>query len=206
MAREPKTKPFSKMTFEERVAHVWDSMTPEEQQAAREGLEADRELKASRGANKFNQARHKPPGNLTPATLATEIVGARYRMAAAMAFVEAATKADADGRRYGVDLVREPGNPHDPNAIKVMGWIERKGFLWGTARDSWHVGYVPAETAEYLVDEYYAVNIRVQAELYSMYRRFDGGELPDMKFIALVPHGEGMQERSRAAGSPRAGR
>ena len=69
-----------------------------------------------------------------------EVAGIPYRKAAALAF--------ARGKQQYLELEREPSNPHDPNAIKVIG--VSKG-LFGWKRH--FVGYVPRETAKEIAEE-----------------------------------------------------
>jgi hypothetical protein len=56
----------------------------------------------------------------------------------AIAFARAAREAEAKGLIYGVELEHRPDNPHDPNAIAVIGIAERKGWFKRTV-DRWHI-------------------------------------------------------------------
>lgn len=69
-----------------------------------------------------------------------EVAGIPYRKAAALAFARC--------QQQYLELEREPDNPHDPNAIKVIG--VSKG-LFGWKRH--FLGYVPRETAEQIAEE-----------------------------------------------------
>jgi hypothetical protein len=69
-----------------------------------------------------------------------EVAGIPYRKAAALAF--------ARRQQQYLELEREPDNPHDPNAIKVIG--VSKG-LFGWKRH--FLGYVPGEIAEQIAEE-----------------------------------------------------
>lgn len=68
-----------------------------------------------------------------------EVAGLHIRRADAMLYVAGAVEADEAGEPHGLNLEREPDNPHDPNAIRVIGW-------WGSSRT--FLGYVPKEYAE----------------------------------------------------------
>ena len=63
-----------------------------------------------------------------------EVAGIQFRIPAARAF--------AGGSDHALRLEREPGNRHDPNAIKVIA--VSKGWFFRQAR---HIGYVAAEVA-----------------------------------------------------------
>jgi hypothetical protein len=64
-----------------------------------------------------------------------EVAGVSHRLSDARTFVK--------GRSQELRLEEEPGNSHDPNAIKVIGVYKR----WFTTH-SVHLGYVPAEIAK----------------------------------------------------------
>jgi hypothetical protein len=68
-----------------------------------------------------------------------EVAGVQHRLSNVRAF--------ASGRHHALRLEREPNNPHDPNAIKVIGIY--KGWFF-THRV--HIGYVPAEIAEEIAE------------------------------------------------------
>jgi hypothetical protein len=63
-----------------------------------------------------------------------EVAGIPHRMGNAVAFARR-------GQHY-LELEREPNNPHDPNAIKVIG-VSKGWFFWRRH----FLGYVPRETA-----------------------------------------------------------
>jgi len=64
-----------------------------------------------------------------------EVAGIHHRKAAASKFIR--------GRGHSLELVREPRNRHDPNAIQVFGSV---AGLFGRKRLL--LGYVPADMAE----------------------------------------------------------
>src|SRR5262249_61991388 len=70
-----------------------------------------------------------------------EVAGTSHRIDAAVAF------AQAEGQY--LTLEPEPTNPHDPKAIRVLGWTQSRGIP-----ESFFVGYVPKELAEVMPPEY----------------------------------------------------
>ncbi len=64
-----------------------------------------------------------------------EVAGIAYRKAAAAKFIK--------GKDHRLELVREPSNKHDPNAIQVIGNV--KGLF---GRKRLFLGYVPAKIAK----------------------------------------------------------
>lgn len=67
-----------------------------------------------------------------------KVAGINYRKDAAIRFVR--------GKEHQLELVREPSNRHDPNAIQIIGSV--KGLL---GRKRLFIGYVPADIAKRLV-------------------------------------------------------
>jgi hypothetical protein len=67
-----------------------------------------------------------------------EVAGIPHRKRAAIAF--------AKGKQHRLELEPEPKNPHDRNAIRVIG-ISKGWFFWHRRL----LGYVPQETAERIV-------------------------------------------------------
>ena len=74
------------------------------------------------------------------------IVGERHRLVACRDYINGLKRAAGAGLRFGVDLVREPSNPHDPFAIKVLGFWQESGWL-GPKRLEAHIGYLSAPLA-----------------------------------------------------------
>lgn len=67
-----------------------------------------------------------------------EVSGIHYHKAAAARFIR--------GKEHQLELVREPTNRHDPNAIRIIGSV--KGLF---GRKRLFIGYVPAEIAKRMV-------------------------------------------------------
>lgn len=71
------------------------------------------------------------------------VAGLTYRKGAVRAFVSASSS------RKWIELVLEPYNSHDRNAIKIIGCAP--GMLWGVNR--WHIGYIEAGIAAELAEQ-----------------------------------------------------
>jgi len=82
-------------------------------------------------------------------------------------------------------MVREPDNFFDRNAIKIVGFSERALFLGLMPPRERHIGYVPADLARELVEEYFEKNIPIGCELYAIYVGRDG--YIDVSFMPLRP-------------------
>jgi hypothetical protein len=127
-------------------------------------------------------------------TLAESVVGVHHRKANAVAFARAAQRAEAKGLIYGVELEHRPDNPHDENAIAVIGLAERRGWF-SRKVDKWHIGYLDRDTAAEIVADLVSRHIAVAAELYSIYESADG--FLDFKIIVLAPPGHSSKIRQR---------
>jgi hypothetical protein len=110
----------------------------------------------------------------------------QHRKVDALAFARAVQAAEQKGLRYGVMLEREPLNPHDQKAIKVIGSALVKPWFGAPCERSWHIGYVPREVSEELVEDLYSQNHPCAAELYGIYV---GRDFIDIEFFVLVPKG-----------------
>jgi hypothetical protein len=135
---------------------------------------------------KFGRDRHRPSGAWIQATGLLDVVGVQHRKAEALAFARAVQTAEQKGWPYGVRLEREPFNRYDPNAIKVIGHAHVKPLFGAPSERSWHIGYVPREVAEELVEDLFSQNHPCGAELYGVYV---GRDFIDIEFFVLVPKG-----------------
>ena len=116
--------------------------------------------------------------------LAFNVAGIAHRRDAALRFARAAMKCEKANRHYGVVGLRDLDNPHDSNAIRVIGqWVER-GWFGGEKTRHVHVGYVPADVAATIVEAYGTAR-NPDFSLYSVYLGDDG--FVDIKVIALGP-------------------
>ena len=69
--------------------------------------------------------RYWPRPALPPGTV-FDVAGIAHRRDAALRFAKAALKCEKANRHYGVVGLRDPDNPHDSNAIRVIGqWVKR---------------------------------------------------------------------------------
>jgi hypothetical protein len=104
-----------------------------------------------------------------------EVAGTHHRIDAAVAF------AQGDGQT--LTLEPEPTNPHDPKAIKVLGWSHSR-------RESYFVGYVPKDIAEAISTEYQP---RIKNIWLGGYQK----PVVYIRFDILVPKGTEEPERQK---------
>jgi hypothetical protein len=83
------------------------------------------------------------------------------------------------GKRLALELKREPKNPHDANAIKIVGIV--RGLLFKRRYD---IGYLPAEIARKIVQGGFWPN--VGADL----RMVQWGEYTTIEFDLYGPKGQ----------------
>jgi hypothetical protein len=72
------------------------------------------------------------------------IVGEKFRLNEGTSFFEAITEAVSRDDEFGVLLEREPNNPHDKLAIKVVGYVN---FRHLGRYEYFHVGYIDRKLA-----------------------------------------------------------
>lgn len=145
-------------------------------------------------AAKYGQDRHQPTGEWVQATTVVPVFGIQYRRDAAFAFAAAARKAEVRGWMYGVKARPEPTNAVDPNAIKVVGFAEQRGFLRRPRVTDWHIGYLDRDTAADITGTLVAEGVPISAELYSIY---ESDDFLDVKIIILAPPGHSLSTRIR---------
>lgn len=118
----------------------------------------------------------------------------RHRRVAAVTFLNGLTYAEEAGDDWGVELEREPSNPHDPYAIRVIGRYTKYRKRWFrsplTSIERIHIGYVDGGLAAHLGR--FGNDIPLAAEVYEIARlkKFDmkGEGLPlIIKIIVLIP-------------------
>ncbi|MCA3692790.1 HIRAN domain-containing protein [Aquidulcibacter sp.] len=134
----------------------------------------------------FGKDRHRPDGVWVQASAAVSVAGISFRKADALAFANDVKKSEAAKLHYGLEVEREASNPHDSNAIKVIG-VARVPSLFGQKTTRRHIGYVPAEEAELLCAHVLAHGQKIAAELYRIY--LSDEKFLDVKMIALAPKG-----------------
>lgn len=86
------------------------------------------------------------------------------------------------GRRLALELKRDPGNPHDSNAIKIIGVV--RGLIF---KRRYHIGYLPADIARKIVQGGFWPN--VGADL----RTVQWGEYTTVEFDLYGPAGQKKQ-------------
>jgi hypothetical protein len=134
----------------------------------------------------FGKDRYKPDGVWVQASSAVSVAGVSFRLVDALAFAKDVKKSEAAKLHYGLEVEREPSNPHDSNAIKVYG-VARVPSLFGQKTTRRHIGYVPSEEAELLCIHVLANGQKIAAELYRVY--LSDENFVDIKMIALAPKG-----------------
>lgn len=136
---------------------------------------------------RFGKDRYQPEGQWVQTTIMLKVAGVQHRKDNAGEFARAVHVAEASGARYGLSLSPEPGNPHDPNAIKVFGVVGSK---------SWHIGYLDRDTAAEVTQDLISKGVPIAAELYEVWVGEEG--YVDFKMLVLAPSGYGHKARLRA--------
>lgn len=144
---------------------------------------------------KFGRHRHRPLGKWVQATTAIDVVGTEHRLRNARRFAAAVAKAERREQPYGARLKLEPDNPHDRNAIAVLGWVRVKPFLRSARIAEWHIGYLPRDLAATLHAEMISQGIKIDVELYSIFIR---GDYHEFRVIVLAPPGHSHSSKMRA--------
>lgn len=138
--------------------------------------------------------RRRPPGAWRQFQMADRVIGMRHRRMDAVTFLNGMVSAEEAKQDWGIELEREPENPRDPNAIKVIGrWTETKKRWFRapeTAVRRLHIGYVDGDMAAALAE--FGPSLPIAAEVYEVTRLKDfdlsGDGLPlVIKIIVLVP-------------------
>ena len=133
--------------------------------------------------DKFGRDRHAPTGDWARASEYLEAVGVHHRLSSTRQFASAVREAERRKLRYGIRLQPEPSNPHDRNAIRLVGHCEVARLFGGPAVKEWHVGYVDRETAERLNAKFISRGASLEGELYGIYVSDDG--YIDINYFAL---------------------
>lgn len=136
-----------------------------------------------------------PEGDWKRVTELQKVVGVQYRKPNAIEFARAAFRAHENGEPFGLSAEREPDNPHDRHAVKILGWGEgRSTFLSRKTRLSFHVGYVDAYTSGRIAEKF--PDVPLAAEFYSLYEG-PGGYI-DISFFVVAPtHLAAVSARSK---------
>lgn len=111
--------------------------------------------------------RHRPPGKWRRVEPWFQVAGAVYRIDDAVSFVLGAAECEKAGTPYGLDVEREPENPHDPKAIAIFGW-----WTSPAGRQRVKIGYAPRDVAR----DHRDPDKPIAAEIENLYlaNRYDG--------------------------------
>lgn len=142
---------------------------------------------------RFAEDRHRSPGDWVQFTNVLDVVGVVHRLTDGQAFARAAQIAERRRLMYGVNLQFEPNNPHDRNAIAVIGAADCPG-LFGVKAKEWKIGYLPREVAADVVSELIEPSLAVSVELYSIYRT---DRYLEIRIIVLAPPGHSHSARMK---------
>lgn len=125
-----------------------------------------------------------PDGQWRRVTELQSVVGVQYRKPNAIEFAKAGFAAHQRGDPFGLIAEREPTNPHDPHAVKIIGWGNgRSTFLGRKVPLNLHVGYVDADTSGRIAEKY--PDVPLAAEFYSLYEGRMG--YIDICFFLVAP-------------------
>jgi hypothetical protein len=133
---------------------------------------------------KFGRDQQRPPGDWSRASGYLEAVGVHHRLTAARQFASAVRDAERQKRLYGVLLRPEPSNPHDKNAIQLIGYCEVPRIFGSPIHKEWHIGYVDRDTAAELNSSFVSKDVKIAGELYGIYVGRDG--FIDINYFALA--------------------
>lgn len=91
-----------------------------------------------------------------------EVRGTVYRLESLFAFSKGLAKAVQTNQPFGLRLVPDPDNAHDPYAIKVEGyWMEKR--TWFQLREhAHHLGFLPAKMAYGIHKRYQGIEFKVR--------------------------------------------
>lgn len=136
-----------------------------------------------------------PSGDWRRVTELQTVVGLHYRKPNAVEFAKAAFRAHENGEPFGLVAEREPSNPHDRHAVKIIGWGQGRSAIFGRRIPlSLHIGYVDADTSGNIAAR--VPDVPLAAEFYSLYE--GRGGFIDVGFFLSVPVGlAGNTVRSR---------
>lgn len=144
------------------------------------------------GYLKYGKDRYQPTGHWVQTSYLTNVAGVSFRKRAMLAFARAVRRAEDKGLGYGLRLLREPNNKHDPNAIAIYGFADVKGWFRKNRRE-WHIGYVPAYLAEDVTLNLIDAGVPTDIELYQIVEGI--GDYYEVQFFILAPPGYGVAKR-----------
>lgn len=142
----------------------------------------------------FGGDAERPAGEWVNSTFRFEVAGIQHRRAAALAFSRAVARAERRGLKYWAEPRLEPDNPHDRNAIAILGTCEVKGWFGPVRRESWHIGYVPATIAAELRADLLDAGLPIAA---TVNRIWLDGDYVEIHATILGPPGQSLKARRR---------
>jgi hypothetical protein len=117
-----------------------------------------------------------PNGNWKRSSQLLSVKGIQYRRDEVLKFTKLALTAHRNGNPFGLLVEREPLNPEDENALKIIGWCGGKSI---------HVGYVDRVEAARHSERF--PNVFLAAEFYSLYQ--SASNFVDIRFFLSIPYG-----------------
>ncbi len=113
------------------------------------------------------------------------VTGIHHRKDDAKKYCQRAMKCDKKKLPFGIELIREPDNTYDPNAIMVVGWwTKKKLFSKKLITDYLLIGYVQRDKSQE-ISEKAEENTPISGELNSIYIGKD--DFLDINFVVLLP-------------------
>jgi hypothetical protein len=139
---------------------------------------------ASENFQKVKGGGHLPEGDWRRVTELQSIAGVQYRKRNAEKFAQAVFECHRLGRPFGLLTEREPTNPVDPKAVKIIGWAQTQSAILGRDKQlTFELGYLDADTSGRIAEKY--PHLPLAAEFYSLYQGRLG--FIDICFILSAP-------------------
>lgn len=132
----------------------------------------------------FGKDRHRPSGEWIQTTPLLAVAGSHFRREDVQAYAKAVLAAEKKQLHYGLEVVRDGDNPHDRNAVKVIGRVTVKSLFREPKTQRWHIGYVPADIAGEISPTIIDAGHAYAAELYDVQK--DGSDV-GIRFFILLP-------------------
>ena len=130
---------------------------------------------AELGAVNLRKNGAMPPGDWRRVSPCLQVAGAHHRKQEGAMFARTAAESDLRGCPFGLAIEREPSNKFDPNALKIMGWVNGQ---------RWHLGYVERSFAAYCADRF--ADAEFAAELHNVYcSPSDNDYFPPSSYVSV---------------------
>lgn len=141
-------------------------------------------------SDRFGLARHRPAGEWTPVFQGEPIVGTAHRPDQVTAFAAAVRRAESQGLRYGLRLLRTPRDDDD-DAVTVLGHADIQPLLRARSQREWTIGVLPRALAKQVLSQYLDRDIPLAAELLSIVTIPDAAPMITLTLLApadALPH------------------